>query len=101
MSAWDSGLFYIINGTLRFDLLDHLMPWLTDKWNFLPVLGGLSLYAVIGHRKRGLLFLMFAALVVGFSDAGATLLKGFFERERPCNVLSDVHLLVNCSESFS
>ena len=54
------------------------------------------------YRKRGLVYLVAVALFVGLNDfIGGQILKGLFERTRPCLVLTDVIQHMPCTHSFS
>ena len=53
------------------------------------------------YRKRGLVYLVAVALFVGLNDfIGGQILKGLFERTRPCLVLTDVIQHMPCTHSF-
>jgi undecaprenyl-diphosphatase len=103
LEAWDAALFGLINSQLHSALLDPLMLFLSDRWSLILPLAGLLIYrtATADKRMQDWLRAGFVLLVIGVTDASATVLKEIVCRPRPCHVLTDVHLRVDCSESFS
>jgi undecaprenyl-diphosphatase len=98
----DASLFYLLNHKVQNGLLDFLMPILTnlDYWRIPFILVAISL--LLFGQKRGRVALLLLALGITLSDQVCnSLLKPLVGRVRPCNVLDDVHLLVNCTRSFS
>jgi undecaprenyl-diphosphatase len=98
----DASLFYLLNHKVQNGLLDFLMPILTnlDYWRIPFILLAISL--LLFGQKRGRVALLLLVLGITLSDQVCNnLLKPLVGRVRPCNVLDDVHLLVNCTRSFS
>lgn len=95
--------FYLINGSLRSALFDALMPFITDKWNFIVPLGLLLLLVLFFRPRRDQILVATAVAVVVLADAGTNFLKDLFQRIRPCHALSQVHLLAGaaCTGTFS
>ena len=95
--------FYLINGSLRNEFFDSLMPFITDKWNFTVPLGLLVLYVLLFRPKRDRILAVSAIAVVLLADATADFLKDLFHRIRPCHALQQVYLLRGavCTNSFS
>ena len=83
--------------------MDKFMLFVTVKENFyLP--GLICFLALLGtYKKRGLAFLIAAAIAIGLADAiGHNILKEGIQRIRPCHVLPpDIIGAVSCSNSFS
>lgn len=95
----DRLLFFIINNGLQNSFFDRVMPFITSR-PFLVFLPFVLLIAV--REKKKILPVIAAALLsVGFADAVSHILKELFMRQRPCNALEGVHLLVGCGKSFS
>lgn len=98
---WDKASFYFFNGALTNPILDILMPFVTDKANFLKIIL-ISWFAIFlaggGKGKKTALIIL---LVILISDQSANLLKYMFHRERPCNALAGIRLLVGCGDSYS
>lgn len=80
-------------------MFDFVMPLITNRANIvvLPFL----LYFVIKERKKALTIIAVSIFSVLLADGASNVLKHLIGRERPCNVLENVHLLVGCSGSFS
>jgi len=98
----DQTLFMFFNVHLANPFFDILMPFITDKYTWIPVWLAVALGLWWKGGTKGRRALLVAVLAVGFSDLSVNrLLKPLFERIRPCNALIGVHLLVNKTHSFS
>lgn len=98
----DAGLFYLLNYKAQNVVFDFLMPVLTnlDYWRIPFVLLAISL--LVFGQKRGRIAVLLLVLGITLSDQVCNnLLKPLVGRVRPCNVLDNVHLLANCTRSFS
>ena len=75
------------------------MPFITKnaKLLFLP----LVIWTFIKDGKKAWQYLAMALTAIALADASGNLLKELFARQRPCNVLENINLLVGCSGSFS
>lgn len=98
----DSWLFLFLNASIANPVFDFIMPIATDKWvvrgAFLLILTGL---VTLGGRK-GCITALLCILTVAISDQlAAHLIKPLVGRIRPCHVLSNVHLLVDCSAGLA
>jgi len=95
----DTSLFSFINQTLQNPFFDRAMPFITSRTFlvFLPCL----LLLWFRERKHLLPMLLAGLFAVAFADAVSHVLKDAVMRQRPCNVLDNVHLLVGCSQSYS
>lgn len=101
IARFDTSLFHTINTGLTAGWLDSLMPYVTEKFNFLgAIIVASALILVLGKRKDrwGLLLLVFVVLS---SDLLSNLAKHLFMRIRPCNALEGVRLLAGCGHSYS
>lgn len=99
---WDTALFFFLNVKVQNGFLDFLMPILTNLnyWRIPLALMVIAL-AVFGKR-RGRIAIALLIVGIAFSDQICnSLIKPLVGRIRPCNVLDNVHLLVNCTKSFS
>jgi undecaprenyl-diphosphatase len=97
----DTALFYAINTGLTSSFLDALMPFITEKSNFLVVILAAVVFIIArGSRKEvlGLAILVVAVLTSDFLSNG---FKNVFLRVRPCHALEGVNLLVGCGGSYS
>lgn len=97
----DRAAFILINTALRHPFLDLLMPFVTEKWNFVVPMALAALYLLVKGGRQGRWIVVSAALLIVCADASATALRSYFHRVRPCQVLQGVQLLVGCSDSFS
>ena len=98
----DISLFYLLNGKASNALLDFVMPILTnlDYWRIPLILLGVLL-AIFGKR-RGRITVLLLVFGIALSDQMCnSLIKPLVGRIRPCNILENVHLLINCTNSFS
>lgn len=95
--------FYFINGTLRNEFFDSVMPFITDKWNFAAPLGILLVLVFLFRPRRDRILAVSAVAVVLLADVSTYFLKDLFHRVRPCHALPQVHLLkaAVCTGSFS
>jgi undecaprenyl-diphosphatase len=98
----DTTLFYFLNVKLQNGFFNFLMPILTnlDYWRIPLVLMAISL--VIFGKKKGRITVILLVLGITLSDRTCnSLIKPLVGRIRPCNVLENIHLLVNCTKSYS
>jgi undecaprenyl-diphosphatase len=100
ISAYDQALFYLINGAWS-PQLDLLMPFITNKWNFVVPTVIVSAYVAVRGGRPGRLMIAASIVLVLCADGSATVLRSLFHRTRPCHVLTGVRLLVGCTDSFS
>ena len=98
----DTALFYLFNVKLQNGLFDFLMPVLTnlDYWR-IP-LGLMAISLLVFGKKKGRIAVLFLVLGIALSDQLCNnVLKPLIQRIRPCNVLENIHLLVNCTKAYS
>jgi len=98
----DKQLFIFINQTLSNDFLDMIMPFITDKknWIFIYIFG--FIYLLIKHKWKGLVIITTLLIGVLIADqVSANLIKDWVGRLRPCHDLDNVNLLVNCGSGKS
>ncbi|MBU2590447.1 MAG: phosphatase PAP2 family protein, partial [Nitrospinae bacterium] len=104
LSSIDTALFHFINGGLKGPFLDYLMPMFLrySDWSLIVALSLLIL--IYKDWRSGAYFILLLILAVALTD-GITyrLIKPFFERIRPCNVIppGTFNLMAGCSDSFS
>ncbi len=98
----DTRLFFFFNVHLANPLFDILMPFITDKYTWLPVWIAAIVLLLWKGGKKGKAVLILVLLSVVLTDVSVNrLLKPLIHRVRPCNVLQGLHLLVHRSGSFS
>lgn len=103
LEQWDKSLFKLLNGAHN-DLFDFLMPWISDKWIWIP-LYALLLYLLIKHEKGKLIITLIGiGVLILISDHVASgILKPWVERLRPCydpELMDGVHLLKGCGGRY-
>ncbi len=78
------------------------MPFITERSNWFIFYVLVWLYLVtkggITGRVSALLIIILILITDQFSN---NIIKPFFQRIRPCHTLSNVHLLIGCSDSYS
>ncbi len=103
LEQWDQELFLFLNGAHN-SLFDFLMPWISDKYVWIP-LYALLLYRLIKKDQRKWLYtLVSIGLLILISDQIASgFLKPTVERLRPCYeplLEGKVHLLKGCGGQY-
>jgi undecaprenyl-diphosphatase len=101
IAGLDRSLFYLLNTQLTTTFLDILMPFITQKSNFLGVMVfSWVLLILIGRWKERKVFIVLLFVILIADLSGATL-KDIFQRIRPCAELMDVRLLGGCGGAYS
>ena len=102
LQSIDTALFYFINVSLANPLTDKLMPFITERehWFIFYLLIWLYLIFKGGPNGRAAALLIIPLILISDQTAD-NIVKPFFQRIRPCNVLENVHLLINCSQSYA
>ncbi len=98
----DTNLFFLLNYKAQNVVFDFLMPILTnlDYWRIPFIL--LAIFLLVFGQKRGRIAVLLLVLGITLSDQVCnSVFKPLVGRVRPCNVLENVHLLINCTKSFS
>ena len=98
----DLTVFYFFNQTISTGFLDKFFSIITDVNNWYiayVILVGIAFFKGGRHGKIAVIGLIL--LIVVTDQTGYRILKDFFERVRPCNVLADVITPVGCAGGFS
>lgn len=102
LTRWDVALFYLVNNGTHNRLFDVVMPFLTEIDNWRIPLAVIWVGLLIFGGKKGRIVALLAGVCLALSDQlSSSVLKPYFARTRPCNVLENVHLLVHCTKAFS
>ena len=103
LREWDVAGFHLITMSLQNGFFDSLMPFITDKWNFIAPLALLSLYVILCRPRKDLILAISAVAVVLLADGTTQIFKDLVQRIRPCHVFQQVQLLHGavCTDSFS
>ncbi len=91
-TAWDSGLFHVINSLFTSSFFNWLMPIISDLsfWQF--PLGIIWLIYMIRGKKRARLIGIAAIILVVMTDQiSSSVVKSYVQRDRPCNVIGSIH----------
>ena len=98
----DLSIFNFLNQTISNPLFDKFFPFITDVKNWYIAFIVLWLIAIFKGGRLGKISAVGVIVLIVISDQlSSHLLKPLFERIRPCNVVENVHLLVNCTKSYS
>ncbi|PIQ08195.1 MAG: phosphatase PAP2 family protein [Ignavibacteriales bacterium CG18_big_fil_WC_8_21_14_2_50_31_20] len=98
----DLSIFNFLNQTISNSLFDKFFPFITDVKNWYIAFIVLWLIAIFKGGRLGKISAVGVIVLIVISDQlSSHLLKPFFERIRPCNVVENVHLLVSCTKSYS
>lgn len=98
----DLAVFYFINHTISNPIFDKFFPFITNPQNWL--ITGIIFWFILffkGGRIGKIAAISIIFLVVISDQISSNFLKNFFGRIRPNNALTDVHLLVKNTKSFS
>ena len=94
--------FYFLNNTISNPLFDKFFPFITNvKHWYIAYIIVWSILLIKGGRIGKIAAIGIILLIAASDQFNSSLLKNLFERVRPCNLLTDVNILVNCSGSFS
>lgn len=98
----DTAIFVFLNTQLANPAFDIIMPIATNDWFLRAVLAAIILAMLIFGKKQGRIAAIFCLATVALSDLfSAQLIKPLVGRVRPCHIIENVHLLVNCSQGLS
>jgi len=98
----DRTLFRFINHSLSNPVLDVLMPFITEQnvWGIPAALAALA--GMIFGDKKTKFIILGGILAVGLGDyISSGVMKPLFGQLRPCKVLSDLVLRINCGGRLS
>jgi undecaprenyl-diphosphatase len=95
----DTALFFFLNRGCQNRVFDLIMPVITNRANLI-ILPFLAVF-FFRERKKALIIFAAAFFSIMLADGLGNVLKHAIGRERPCNVLEGIHLLVGCTRSFS
>jgi undecaprenyl-diphosphatase len=102
LQSIDASLFHFINGTLSNPVTDVLMPFITERNHWFIFYALVWIYLAFKGGVKGRVSAVLIIILMLISDqTSENLIKPFFQRIRPCHVLENVNLLINCSQSFS
>lgn len=98
----DVAVFYFINNTLSNPLFDKFFPFITEVKHWYIAYIILWCIAFFKGGRVGKIAAIGVLILITVSDQfSSQLLKSFFARVRPCNILSNVNILAGCTGSYS
>lgn len=101
----DTSLLRFVHTELGSTFLDVLCPILRNKYTWIPLYIGISVYFWRTHPKDFWRIILCASVCTAFSDIlCAQVLKPFFQRIRPCHVAEFsvwIRSFSHCSSTFS
>lgn len=102
LASLDKAIFLFVNVQMANPVTDWLMPIITSDMvlRVLYVIAVVLLFWKGDCRIRRTIALSAVTLLLT-DQIAAHLLKGLFERPRPCHTLDEINLLVNCGAGFS
>jgi undecaprenyl-diphosphatase len=81
----DKQLFTFIHHSLANNLLDAVMLFIRNGLVWIPLYCFMLWWVIRNHKKYAVKFIVVSIITVAFTDfVSASILKGFFERPRPC-----------------
>lgn len=101
----DTEVFLFINKTLQNPLFDAILPFLREKFFWIPVYGFILLHCTKYYGKKFFVPVIGVLLTFATSDfISSKIIKPYFHRLRPCNteaLEAQMHELVQCGSGFS
>ena len=101
----DQSLFRLINSVWTTEWLNILMPFLRNKYFWIPLYVFLFSFLIINFGKKGLFLLLFGVLTIAVADTlSSQVIKKTVQRIRPCNdpfIAPSVDLKIDCGGGYS
>ena len=102
LNSIDTQLFLFFNVTIANPLFDVLMPFITNKYVWLPIWIVLIIGLLWKGGKKARWALLIAIIAVSSADLFAyRVMKKNIKRVRPCNAIEATHLTVKRTKSYS
>ncbi|MBR9919207.1 MAG: phosphatase PAP2 family protein [Bacteroidetes bacterium] len=102
----DQDVFQVINGQWNNAFLDLVLPWMRNKYNWIPAYILLAVVLVYRYKAKGVLAIFALIACVALTDTlSHRVIKKQVERPRPCKTLDpesgEIRLLINCGSGYS
>ncbi len=101
----DREWFVAINSGMANSVLDVVMPFLRNKYTWIPLYAAVAAWFLYRYKMQGLWFVAFTLVTFALCDQiSSSLIKPLVERLRPCReplLEGQVRLLVHCGGGFS
>ncbi|UCD64331.1 MAG: phosphatase PAP2 family protein [Candidatus Zixiibacteriota bacterium] len=102
LSEIDKSIFLFVNGNLANPITDFIMPVITNDWGLRVVYALAMVTLLITGKARLRWLVLFSAITLLLTDQiSAGYLKPLIARVRPCHVLTDINLLVDCGGGYA
>lgn len=106
LNTIDTQLFLQINTVYTNSFLDAVYPWYREGNAWLPLYLFLVIFSIQNFKNKAFGWILFVVLTITLTDQiSSNLIKGFFERPRPCRdplIMTQVRMLLNgCSGGYS
>ena len=105
LKEWDKKLFLLINDGMSNSFFDFIMPWMRDKYFWIPLYIIFIIMMIYYYRKKSWMVIGVTLAVVGVSDfVSSGIFKPFFHRLRPCQnpeLASNIHHIIECGSGYS
>lgn len=102
---WNFDWFIRINSDWSGPVLDFVLPWLRNKYFWIPLYVFITYYLFSKYRKRGFWALVFCVGAFALSNTlSAEVMKPTFKQDRPCQnetFKENVNVRVNCGPGKS
>lgn len=105
--ALDKSMFEFVNQGLSNSFFDIVLPWIRNKYNWVPFYIALIVFMIWKYRKDGIyLILTLILVVIACDQISASIIKPMFARLRPCrteDLVEGISMLpgVHCGGGFS
>ncbi len=98
----DKILFWLVNSELANPVTDFIMPIITSDY-VLRIIYAVSIMLILwkGNVRLRWISLFSVVTMVLADQISSNILKELFERPRPCQLMSDLRLLIDCGRGFS
>ena len=105
LESIDFKIFKLIHLDGQNALFDAFLPYMRDKYMWIPLYLFFIIWCIIKFRNKAWIPVLFTIGAVALSDQlSANLIKGIFERLRPCNtpeLQGVIRPLVQCGSGYS
>lgn len=105
LTSLDQRLFFAINHGMSNEFFDWIMPFLRNRYFWIPLYVFMAIFFIMNYGKNGLKILIFLALTFAIADYSASsIIKPTIRRLRPCNdtsINAIVITRISCGPGYS
>lgn len=103
--TWDKKIFLFIHNRMSNSFFDSIMPFIRNKYSWIPLYLIFILLIIYYFRKKSWLVFIATISLVGITDfISSSIFKPFFHRLRPCQnpeLFLHIHKTIECGTGFS